>query len=438
MFLITGTFSASAKKVYSAKTGNFNAQQTWTGGAVPSSGDTIIINHSVSISQAFTIGYQGVGEILVNAGGSLTGNTTLTVSDKASLINKGTLSLKTVTLSTATAAVSNSGTASFSKATVFAGTVSNNGTLNANANLTVSGTLTNSSTISVSGNFSNSSTVINSGSISVGGDVQNSGTITNSGTVIIAGSFTNTSSGTLNGTGGELDVQLQSTNYGTISGTSTFCDKSISDTGVVDQNFGTISGTITPCATSTITALPVELLSFTATTEANAVILDWTTVSEINNSHFDVEKSTDGIHFSTIGQVKGNGNTQYRIDYSYADNAASGKIYYRLRQVDFNGAYAYSKIVVVASEVSSASLNVYPNPAQYNSSLRISLSGSLNQVVNILLTDMSGRILNTVQKKTETANEIFTMDLSGLQPGMYVLKVISNGITMSEKLQISK
>ena len=95
-------------------------------------------------------------------------------------------------------------------------------------------------------------------------------------------------------------------------------------------------------------ALPITLTSFTGANTGNAVTLNWQTASEINNAQFDILRSTDGLSFSQIGTVKGNGNTQQMSYYSYTDeNPLLGNSYYQLKQVDFSGNNTLSKIIQI-------------------------------------------------------------------------------------------
>lgn len=99
-----------------------------------------------------------------------------------------------------------------------------------------------------------------------------------------------------------------------------------------------------------VTALPVELTSFVAESTEVGVVLNWTTSSEINNDFFDIEKSTDGKNFISIGTVLGNGNSSDQIDYAFVDQEGGNQnTYYRLKQVDFDGAVNYSHVVTTGS-----------------------------------------------------------------------------------------
>jgi hypothetical protein len=110
--------------------------------------------------------------------------------------------------------------------------------------------------------------------------------------------------------------------------------------------------------------LPIELISFTAAKKNKAVDVTWETATEINNDYYLVEKSKNGVDFELLGQVKGAGNSLSKLNYSITDEKPyNGIIYYRLKQVDFNETFNYSKIASVDFNSSKDfSFDVYPNP----------------------------------------------------------------------------
>ena len=103
--------------------------------------------------------------------------------------------------------------------------------------------------------------------------------------------------------------------------------------------------------------LPVELAQFDANTEGGKNHLTWRTESEKDNSHFDIERSTDGNTFHNIGQVKGNNKPS---SYQFVDNQPFATSYYRLRQIDFDGTGTLSKVVSVALKGNPKGLKIYP------------------------------------------------------------------------------
>ncbi|MGB3616831.1 MAG: LamG domain-containing protein, partial [Catalinimonas sp.] len=119
-----------------------------------------------------------------------------------------------------------------------------------------------------------------------------------------------------------------------------------------------------------IDVLPIELTDFSAEVSGDAVVLTWETATEINNAYFTVERSTDGQHFEAVGQVTGAGNSGQSLSYTWQDVAPpAGRLYYRLKQTDFDGTYAWFtpqevrflttlRVVSVAQQVQASGLSV--------------------------------------------------------------------------------
>jgi hypothetical protein len=109
---------------------------------------------------------------------------------------------------------------------------------------------------------------------------------------------------------------------------------------------------------TTSTILPIELVAFEAKTASNSILLSWTTASEKNNIGFDIERSYDGTDFQKIAFVKGAGTTHLVQQYTYTHASVQAITYYRLKQVDTDGKFEYSKVVSVESN--GDGLKVYP------------------------------------------------------------------------------
>ena len=184
--------------------------------------------------------------------------------------------------------------------------------------------------------------------------------------------------------------------------------------------------------------LPVQLTYFDAQNAANHTAkLSWTTASEINNSHFDVERSYDGRTFEAIGKVSGNGNSQHQIEYSYTDASVSkleNTVYYRLKQVDFDGAYEYSDIRVVRFDAvgNDMPLVAYPNPM--NDELNVMLSLPSGEKYQLQVTSPQGALVH--QKNHVFSSGLHTLDLSQWNSGVYIVEVISD--RGSEHIKVMK
>ncbi len=170
-------------------------------------------------------------------------------------------------------------------------------------------------------------------------------------------------------------------------------------------------------------ALPVELESFTARAKRAEVALEWYTASEQNNAYFEIERSSNGRGFTSIGRVQGQGNSIEAHAYAFMDrDPVSGPNYYRLRQVDVDGQYSYSDTRVVFFGA-ARHLRVFPNPASAVEQVTVQLQGSVGEQ-QVELFDAYGRLLQSHILNSATVEDIVTHDLSvgGLSPGIYILR----------------
>ena len=129
--------------------------------------------------------------------------------------------------------------------------------------------------------------------------------------------------------------------------------------------------------------MPIELISFEASVNGQAVDIYWTTATEINNDFFTIERSTNGKQFEELIFADGAGNSTSELDYMEKDYDPHGGIsYYRLKQTDFDGTYSYSQIVAVKRmENNTKQMLIYPNPAFSNGDFKMTLSGFENEEV---------------------------------------------------------
>lgn len=158
--------------------------------------------------------------------------------------------------------------------------------------------------------------------------------------------------------------------------------------------------------------LPVELTFFRAEIIEGKTVLTWQTSSEENNSGFEVERSTDGENFETIGLIEGNGTTLEVQNYTYIDNdPLDGINYYRLKQIDFDGMFEYSDLVNVELEKGTSENKIVQNPV-FNE-LRLSGSGVVT-IYNSL-----GQPIEDLQL---TKSDILIVNVSNYPKGLYCVR----------------
>lgn len=181
--------------------------------------------------------------------------------------------------------------------------------------------------------------------------------------------------------------------------------------------------------------LPVSWLSFTAQkTGAHSVLLNWSTQNQINNDHYDIERSNNGNTFIKINSViavkEGGVN-----NYSFTDNAPlSGNNYYRIKQVDKDGNYQYSSIRQVDLNGAVKYWNLYPNPAR-NSTTLFALNNYSKAAITI--SDLNGKIIYRSSLNNVVANQQIQIPLQQLSKGVYVIKIVTGENTETQKLVVN-
>ncbi len=172
--------------------------------------------------------------------------------------------------------------------------------------------------------------------------------------------------------------------------------------------------------------LPVELLFFSGQFIRHEVNkLTWKTASETNNEKFQIERMDDRGEFICIGEMKGNGNSNNEILYEFYDDfAPDGIAYYRLKQIDFDGAFEYSQTISVVSALNNNLIvNIYPNPAEDMISVDVDCPLKNAEFFLISTTGVEFELKTNVNAHTQDA---FTIDVSGFSPGIYLFVIINN------------
>lgn len=182
---------------------------------------------------------------------------------------------------------------------------------------------------------------------------------------------------------------------------------------------------------SVVAALPVEFSGFTGKVSGKDIRLDWSTATESNNKHFEVEFSTDGKFFKQIGVVAGAGTTYTTQRYHFEHATPSvGVNYYRLRQVDYDGAFEYSSMVSVEIKGKAfASYRLFPNPVQNAFTIQAD-DGEVPS--NVTLINTLGQEI-----KLDQSNAVTTFEIpSSLQSGTYIIRFDAAGETRFERIVV--
>jgi hypothetical protein len=195
-----------------------------------------------------------------------------------------------------------------------------------------------------------------------------------------------------------------------------------------------------------IPKIPVELISFLAKSSLDGIILKWETATEVNNNGFEVQKSrAEEEIWQTIGFVKGHGTTTEKKSYSFLDDSKNnGEYYFRLKQVDFNGAFEYSnKILINFSAIpSEISLHQnYPNPFNPVTSIRYSLP--VESFIKLIIYNSLGEEMATIINGSQPAGLFETSwNASAFTSGIYFYKLIAENIygeqSVTKKMILTK
>ena len=185
--------------------------------------------------------------------------------------------------------------------------------------------------------------------------------------------------------------------------------------------------------------VPVELVSFAAVTDENDVVLSWFTATETNNSGFEVQRKA-GDKFESVAFVDGKGTTTEVQNYLFRDeDLLAGSYIYRLKQIDYDGTFAYSHEVEV--EINQPSVFVlnqnYPNP--FNPSTNIKYSIPAAGIVTLKVYDLLGREVSTLvneQQQAGTFDVVF--DGSNLASGVYYYQLKAGELIATKKLMLTK
>jgi hypothetical protein len=181
------------------------------------------------------------------------------------------------------------------------------------------------------------------------------------------------------------------------------------------------------------TPLPISLVNFAGQLNNNEIVLNWQTSAEFDNNYFIVEKSIDGINYTKIGTVNGNGTTTIAHAYNFIDmQPAEGNNYYRLIQVDYDNSIAYSNVVVITAPSVQSMIATYL-PAEH--SIFISFNKLQKGTLWFNLYADNGQLISSTSAENIITNKINTTTLA---TGIYMLQVISSNNNYAKKIFINK
>ena len=172
---------------------------------------------------------------------------------------------------------------------------------------------------------------------------------------------------------------------------------------------------------TTSCTLPLKLISFTATLDKTYAQMKWQTADELNTLHFNIQRSLDGINFSSIGKViaKGNGNQSYEFAENIG-NLLKEKFYYRLQIVDKDSKFSFSNVVLLELQMPHVTIKISPNPVK--DQLHILFDACVNKA-SLRILDAMGKIIH-VENVSAGINKV-NIDVSRLGDGIYYVQLIT-------------
>ena len=181
--------------------------------------------------------------------------------------------------------------------------------------------------------------------------------------------------------------------------------------------------------------LPINLLNFSGKIDNTDALLNWQTTNEINSSQFIIERSTDGLHFVNAGSIAASGNTSQNFNYSFTDkNIPTGTLYYRLKQADRDGKFAYSTIITLRKKENAFNFNVLPNPA--SDLIAVQYKGLLEENTDVKLYNAEGKLM--LQTKINKGQTIAYFNIETLYAGTYIVKIQNSVSNESHKVIVQK
>ncbi|AFH49003.1 Hypothetical protein IALB_1293 [Ignavibacterium album JCM 16511] len=191
---------------------------------------------------------------------------------------------------------------------------------------------------------------------------------------------------------------------------------------------------------SITTAIPVELVSFTATSTKEGVVLNWITATETNNAGFTIERGNDSENFTEIGFVGGKGTTTELNVYTFLDNSVKqGTYFYRLKQTDYDGTFKYLNVVNVNIGLPTKFIleQNYPNP--FNPSTKISYALSNPELVSLKVFDILGNeVANLVNEFQQAGVYEIEFNASELPSGIYYYRLTAGNFSDVKKMLMTK
>lgn len=250
------------------------------------------------------------------------------------------------------------------------------------------------------------------------------------------------------GGGGVIITNVLSNANLTVSGGANGLTRSTSANGPIDNAYNATTGdpgvrrvlTTAPLlvspgnATSPCGILPITLQLWNGVYRNEKTYLNWQTDKGVNFSHFVVERSSDGVHYSSLGQVQASTSAALTLQYSFTDIAPAGGInYYRLKMVDTDGRYQYSGIITIRTNVQGFNVAVSPNP--FTDNVVVTIESTTDETVQLRVFNNDGKLVWRKSTSVSAGTNVqYFNELQSLPRGIYFIKVNKQHSEASVKL----
>ena len=195
-----------------------------------------------------------------------------------------------------------------------------------------------------------------------------------------------------------------------------FDEKSVAT--ITGAAFANTSTGVSPNGFSINNSLPVTFKSFYAVKNNNHVVLTWSTAQEFNNNNFEVQKSFNGSDWTVIAIIMGAGNSATEKNYSFTDkDVQASTVFYRIRQVDIDGKYAFTTVKSIKANGSTATAKIYA----YGKNINVEFNTAVKNDITVRLVSLSGQVM--MQKNFQQASYKISLDNVTVNTGIYLVQV---------------
>lgn len=200
-----------------------------------------------------------------------------------------------------------------------------------------------------------------------------------------------------------------------------------------DENFANVEYSVLSGEVALGGSLPVLFSQFDAKCSGNGTLISWATAQEANSDYFEVQRSTDGTAWKTIGRSPAAGNSGTSRSYNQLDLEA-GNALYRIKQVDKDGQAIYTNIERANCEVKNISSVIYPVPAK--DVLNVVIKSDRAVRTQLMVFEISGKLVKKLDANVQNGTNNFRIDLKGLISGDYIIKSSDSGIELNKQFSI--